>query len=556
MSATNLAKMNAAEITIRTMAANGLDTLYCLPGVQNDDFFDALVRAGNPLKPIHTRHEQATAYMALGAALATGKPQAYCVVPGPGFLNTTTPLATAQSLCAPVLAISGQIYEQFIGKGIGFLHEIPDQLGIMRTLTKWAGHIEGPQDAAAKSRAAFDQLLSGAPGPVGLECGWNMWRSSAEIAFDDTPAVRRPPPLDLDAIKAAAKLLAGAKRPIILVGGGAQGASAEVTQLAARVQAPVIGYRTGQGVIDARNPFSHRFPAGHALWKDVDVVIGIGTRLQHMLDWGRDAAMKIIHLDADPSRIGRTCTPDVAIVADAADGVAALLNELERVGDKPADRSDEMLALRAEMDGKFARLAPQKAWIDAIRAELPEDGIVVEELTQVSYASRLLYPVYKPRTYLSTGYQGTLGWGYPTALGAKAANPDRPVVAVHGDGGFMFGVQEMATAVAHNIGVVALVFNDNAYGNVKRIQQNNYEGRTVVSDLVNPDFVRLAESFGMRGERVTTPEALRPALKAAIKANAPALIEIPGGEFPDPWSFFFAKKARGASSNWAMKGPD
>ncbi len=556
MSATNLAKMNAAEITIRTMAANGLDTLYCLPGVQNDDFFDALVRAGNPLKPIHTRHEQATAYMALGAALATGKPQAYCVVPGPGFLNTTTPLATAQSLCAPVLAISGQIYEQFIGKGIGFLHEIPDQLGIMRTLTKWAGHIEGPQDAAAKSRAAFDQLLSGAPGPVGLECGWNMWRSSAEIAFDDTPAVRRPPPLDLDAIKAAAKLLAGAKRPIILVGGGAQGASAEVTQLAARVQAPVIGYRTGQGVIDARNPFSHRFPAGHALWKDVDVVIGIGTRLQHMLDWGRDAAMKIIHLDADPSRIGRTCTPDVAIVADAADGVAALLNELERVGDKPADRSDEMLALRAEMDGKFARLAPQKAWIDAIRAELPEDGIVVEELTQVSYASRLLYPVYKPRTYLSTGYQGTLGWGYPTALGAKAANPDRPVVAVHGDGGFMFGVQEMATAVAHNIGVVALVFNDNAYGNVKRIQQNNYEGRTVVSDLVNPDFVRLAESFGMRGERVTTPEALRPALKAAIKANAPALIEIPVGEFPDPWSFFFAKKARGASSNWSMKGPD
>ena len=383
-----------------------------------------------------------------------------------------------------------------------------------------------------------------------------MWRSTAEIAFDDTPAVRRPPPLDLDAIKAAAKMLAGAKRPIILVGGGAQGASAEVTRLAARVQAPVIGYRTGQGVIDARNPFSHRFPAGHALWKDVDVVIGIGTRLQHMLDWGRDDAMKIIHLDADPSRIGRTCTPDVAIVADAADGVAALLNELERVGDKPADRTDEMLALRAEMDGKFARLAPQKAWIDAIRAELPEDGIVVEELTQVSYASRLLYPVYKPRTYLSTGYQGTLGWGYPTALGAKAANPDRAVVAVHGDGGFMFGVQEMATAVAHNIGVVALVFNDNAYGNVKRIQQNNYEGRTVVSDLVNPDFVRLAESFGMRGERVTTPEALRPALKAAIKANAPALIEIPVGEFPDPWSFFFAKKARGASSNWSMKGPD
>lgn len=556
MAATNLAQMNAAEVTIRTMAANGLDTLYCLPGVQNDDFFDALVRAGNPLRPIHTRHEQATAYMALGAALATGRPQAYCVVPGPGFLNTTTPLATAQSLCAPVLALSGQIYEQYIGKGIGFLHEIPDQLGIMRTLTKWAGHIEGPQDAAAKSRAAFDQLLSGVPGPVGLECGWNMWRSAAEVAFDDTPAVRRTPPLDLDAIKAAAKVLAGAKRPIILVGGGAQDASAEVTRLSARIQAPVIAYRTGQGVMDARNPFMHRFATGHALWKDVDVVIGIGTRLQHVMDWGRDDAMKIIHLDIDPTRIGRTCTPDVAIVADAAEGIAALLNELERVGDKPADRTDEMKALRATMDGEFARLAPQKAWIDAIRAELPEDGILIEELTQISYASRLLYPVYQPRTYLSTGYQGTLGWGYPTALGAKAAMPDRAVVALHGDGGFMFGVQEMATAVAHNIGVVALVFNDNAYGNVKRIQQSNYEGRTVASDLVNPDFVRLAESFGMRTERVTTPEALRPALKAAIKANAPALIEIPVGQFPDPWSFFFRKKVRGQAPSWSMKGPD
>ncbi len=556
MPASNLAQMNAAEVTIRTMAANGLDTLYCLPGVQNDDFFDALVRSGNPLKPIHTRHEQATAYMALGAALASGKPQAYCVVPGPGFLNTTTPLATAQSLCAPVLAISGQIYEQYIGKGVGFLHEIPDQLGIMRTLTKWAGHIEGPQDAAAKSRAAFDELLSGVPGPVGLECGWNMWRSAAEVAFDDTPAVRRTPPLDHDAIKAAAKLMAGAKRPIILVGGGAQDASAEVTRLSARIQAPVVAYRTGQGVIDARNPFSHRFPAGHTLWKDVDVVIGIGTRLQHMMDWGRDDAMKVIHLDINPSRIGRTCTPDVAIVADAAEGVAALLNALERIGDKPADRTDEMLALRARMDNEFARLAPQKAWIDAIRAELPEDGILIEELTQISYASRLLYPVYKPRTYLSTGYQGTLGWGYSTALGAKCAMPDRAVVAVHGDGGFMFNVQEMATAVAHNIGMVALVFNDNAYGNVKRIQQSNYEGRTVVSDLVNPDFVRLAESFGMRAERVTTPEALRPALKAAIKANAPALIEIPGGEFPDPWSYFFRKKARGAAPSWSMKGPD
>lgn len=545
MTATNAARRTCAEITIKTMIANGIETLYCLPGVQNDDFFDALVRVGSAIRPVHTRHEQATAYMALGAAMATGKPQAYCVVPGPGFLNTTTPLATAQSLCAPVLAISGQIYEQSIGKGIGILHEIPDQLGIMRTLTKWAGHIDGPEDAGPKSRAAFDQLLSGVPGPVGLECGWNMWKKDAEVAIDDTPARRRTPTIDEDAIEAAAKLLGKAKNPLILVGGGAQDASAEVLAIAEALQAPVIAYRTGQGVIDSRHYLSHRFPTGHGLWKDADVVLGIGTRMQHVMDWGVDKDLKLIHLTIDPQRIGRTCTPDVAIVADAAEGLRALSKRLERHNAKRASRKDEMLNLRARMDQEFSVLAPQKAWLDAIRAELPEDGILIEELTQVCYASRLLYPVYQPRTFISTGYQGTLGWGYPTALGAKAAMPHRKVVSVNGDGGFMFGVQEMATAMKHNIAVVALVFTDDAYGNVRRIQQDNYDGRVVASDLRNPDFVKMADSFGMRASRARHPGALRQQMAEAFKAEEPALIEIPVGTFPDPWKFFFRKKVRG-----------
>lgn len=543
MSATNLATLSTAEVTIKSLIANGIDTLYCLPGVQNDDFFDALVRVGQAIKPIHTRHEQATAYMALGAALATGKPQAYCVVPGPGFLNTTAPLATAQSLGAPVLAVSGQIYEQYIGKGVGFLHEIPDQIGIMRTLTKWAAHLDGPQDAAVKTRAAFEQLLSGVPGPVGIECGWNMWRKSAEVALDDTPVARATPPIDPKAIEAAARLLAGAQRPVIIVGGGAQDASAEVTRLAELIQAPVVAYRTGHGVIDARNPLCQSYAAAYALWKETDLVIGIGTRLQHLLDWGRDSAMKVVHLDIDPSRIGRTGSPDAAIVADAREGVQALIDAMGKIT-RPS-RTREMRALKEKTAGETARLGPQKAWIDVIRASLPEDGILVEELTQISYASRILYPVYKPRTYLSTGYQGTLGWGYPTALGAKAALPGRKVVSVSGDGGFMFGVQEMATAMRHGIGVVAIVFTDDAYGNVRRIQQQMFDGRVVASDLRNPDFVALARSFGMRAERTRTPGELATALPAALAAEEPVLIEVPVGEFPDPWGFYFRKKARG-----------
>lgn len=541
---TNLAKLDCAEIVIKTMVANGMDTLYCLPGVQNDDFFDALARTGG-LRPVHTRHEQATAYMALGAALASGKPQAYCVVPGPGFLNTTTPLATAQSLGAPVLAISGQIFEQHIGKGIGFLHEIPDQLGIMKTLTKWATHIDGPEDAGGKIREAFRQLLSGVPQPVGIECGWNVWRRSAEVAFDDEPARRVTPAIDEDAIEAAAKLLGKAKAPLIMVGGGAQDASAEVRAIAEMLQAPVMAYRTGLGVLDDRHELSHRLPTGYRLWKDVDIVLGIGTRLQQQLDWGTDDNLKVVHLDIDPARLGRIRKPDVGIVADAAEGLRALIKRLEKHNTKRANRATDMKALKGVLAEELSSLTPQKAWIDAIRAELPEDGILVEELTQISYASRILYPVYGPRTYLTTGYQGTLGWGLPTSLGAKVAMPGRAVVSVSGDGGFMFGVQELATAVRHNIGVVALVFTDDAYGNVRRFQIDNYEGRVIASDLKNPDFVKLGASFGIRSARAKNPKALRREMAAAIKSNEPALIEIPVGTFPDPWKYFMRPKVRG-----------
>jgi acetolactate synthase-1/2/3 large subunit len=530
---------------VKTLIANGIDTLYCLPGVQNDDFFDALVRVGGAIKPVNARHEQATAYMALGAAMATGKPQAYAVVPGPGFLNTTTALATAQSLCQPVLAISGQIFEKQIGKGLGFLHEIPDQLSIMKTLTKWSAHIDGPQDAPGKIREAFRQLNSGVPGPVGIECGWDMWKQSADVAFEAEAARRETPKIDEDKAEAAAKLLAGAKRPLISVGGGAQHAAAEVKRLAEMLEAPVMSFRTGAGVLDNRHHLSQRVTGGYKLWADVDVVLAVGTRLHQQFDWGTDDAMKIVHLDIDPTRPGRIRKPDIAFIADSKEGLEAILARLPKHLGKRASRKDEMLAIKAEVDRELADLAPQRSWIDAIRGSLPEDGIVVEELTQVSYVSRVMFPVYQPRSYIASGYQGTLGWGLNVALGVKVAQPDKPVVSISGDGGFMFGVQELATAAKHDIGVVSVVFADSAYGNVKRIQEMNYEGRVVASDLKNPDFVKLGESFGIRSTRATTPAALKTQIGEALRAGGPALIEVPVGKFPDPWRLFFRKKNRG-----------
>ncbi|MEZ5856050.1 MAG: thiamine pyrophosphate-binding protein [Hyphomicrobiaceae bacterium] len=545
MPATNLARLNCAESVIKILIANGIDKLYCLPGVQNDDFFDALVRTGPAIQPIHARHEQASGYMALGAAMATGKPQAYCVVPGPGFLNTTTALATAQSLCQPVLAISGQIFEDKIGKGLGYLHEIPNQLGIMKTLTKWAEHINGPEDAPVKAREAFRQMLSGAPAPAGIECGWDMWKKAADVAVDDEPVRRETPAVDEDAAEAAAKLLAGSKRPVIWVGGGAIEAAEDVRQLAEMLQAPVVSFRSGAGILDTRHVLAQRTTGAYRLWKDMDVLFGIGTRLHNQQDWGTDDNMKVIHLDIDPTRPGRIRKPDVTMIADAKEGLAAILERIGRHLGKRASRRDEMRSVKAEVEKELEALAPQKAWIDAIRKGLPDEGIVVEELTQVSYVSRVMFPVYKPRTYIASGYQGTLGWGYSTALGVKAAVGETPVVSVSGDGGFMFGMQEIATATRHNIPLVGIVFNDNAYGNVRRMQELNYDGRVVASDLKNPDFVKLGKSFGIRSTRADSPSKLTSQMKAALKANEPALIEVPVGKFPDPWHLFQRKKLRG-----------
>ncbi|HYW59381.1 MAG TPA: thiamine pyrophosphate-dependent enzyme, partial [Xanthobacteraceae bacterium] len=176
----------------------------------------------------------------------------------------------------------------------------------------------------------------------------------------------------------------------------------------------------------------------------------------------------------------------------------------------------------------------------------PDDGVLIDELTQVGYASRTAYEARGPRTFISSGYQGTLGWGIATALGAKDALGAAPVVALSGDGGFMFNVQELATAVRHRIPIVVILFNDGAFGNVRNMQRHDHGNRVIGTDLANPDFMRLADSFAIGGYRATSPEALRKALEQALARNEPAVIEVPCGDLPDPWQFIDMPKVRGA----------
>ena len=541
------ATMTVAEAVVATLAAHGLDTVYALPGVQNDQLFEALFQASDRLRAIHTRHEQGAAYMALGAALATGKPQAYAVVPGPGLLNSAAALLTAYSMNAPVLGLIGQIPDADIGRRLGHLHEIRDQAGIVRRLVDHAALIRKPEQASRATALALRAMRSGRPGPAVLECAIDVWGKSGPVALQE-PLPLPAQDIDASAIRKAAKRLGAAKRPMIICGGGAQDAAEEVTALSAMLQAPVLGYRRGRGVLDSRDPLSVTLPLGRDLWGEADVVLAVGTRLLIQLrQWGIDRDLAIIRVDADPQEHHRLHKPAVALTGDAKPILQRLLAELPAHNAKRPSRKAEMQERQAAWRKLLEKIGPQIAYLEAIRAELPEDGIFVDEVTQLGFAARLAFPVYKPRTFLSPGYQDNLGWGFATALGAQHARPDVPVLAISGDGGFMFTASELATAVLHRIPLVTVVFNDGAFGNVRRIQQERFGNRLIACDLANPDFVAFAESFGAHAIRAKSPDELRLALRRALAhRDGPTIIDVPVGALPSPWEFIQMGKVRGA----------
>jgi acetolactate synthase-1/2/3 large subunit len=542
-----MTQMTTAEAIVASLIAHRLDTLYALPGVQNDHLFDALFKSSDMIRTVHTRHEQGAAYMALGAALATGKPQAYAVVPGPGLLNSSAALLTAYSMNAQVLALVGQIPHGDIGRRLGHLHEINDQAGILKRLVD---HAELVPDAAAAPRMVAEALramASGRPGPAALECAINVWGRPGDVT-PVAPLTADELAIDEDALRDAAKRLGAAKNPLIVVGGGAQDASPEVTALAGMLQAPVLcGFRRGQGVLDARNPLAVTLPLGHELWGEADVVLAVGTRLffEHTM-WGVDEDLAIIAVNADADEPSKHRKPAVALIGDAAPILRRLIDALPAKNEKRKARTEEMRERQTRWAGKLAVLKPQLAILEAIRAELPEDGILVDEVTQIGFAARLLYPVCQPRTFLSPGYQDNLGWGFATALGAQHARPDVPVLAISGDGGFMFTANELATAMRHRIPLTTVVFSDGAFGNVRRIQETLFGNHVIASDLANPDFVRFAQSFGAEAERARNPKELAAALRRAFKRkDVPTVIEVPVGPFPSPWEFIQMPKVRG-----------
>jgi len=530
--------IRCADAIVDSLIAHNVDTVFGLPGAQTYALFEALRLREEQVRFIGSRHEQGAAYMAFGYAKSTGKTGVYTVVPGPGVLNTTAALCTAHS--APVLCLSGQIPIDYIGLGHGMLHELPDQLNTLSTLTKWAARINHPAEVPSVMTEAFKQLRSGRIQPVAIEVPADVLGTTG---FVDTDFVESGLPTlypDSEKIEKAAKLIRKASKPMIMVGSGAINAGEEILELAKMIQAPVVSFRGGRGIVSDESPYGFNCVAGYKLWAETDLMIGVGSRLElPAFRWQKTTpTIDLIRIDIDPMQMTRL-KGNVGIVADAKASIRELTKELAKNWTAVQSREEDFQSVKAQTLQDIQKVQPQMTYLNVMREVLPRDAILVEEISQVGFTSWFGFPIYEPRKFITGGYQGNLGHGFQTALGVKVGNPETPVVSLTGDGGFMFGVQELASAVQHQIGLVTVLFNNNAFGNVLRDQQTLYEGNSYGASLHNPDFVKLTESFGARAYRAESPGELKIMLESALQESGPSVIEVPceRGSEASPWEF-------------------
>ena len=535
-----MARMTGGEALVKQLHREGTSVVFGLPGVQLYGVLAAL-RDEPGIRFIQTRHEQATSYMADGYARAGATFGTALVVPGPGLLNASAGLSTAYAASSPVLMISGQVPKHQIGKNIGVLHEVNDQLDAIAPVTKWRRRVLEVADVARAAHEAVEQLRTGRPRPVELEMPPETMEDEGEVELLEPSRAVRPaaPRTDVDR---AAEMLLAASRPVIYAGGGVHlsGCHDALAAVADYLQAGVIQSAEGKGAVSDGSDLS----LGAAIWsqsvlkkylESADVVLVVGSRLALAAP---KPEQQLIQIDVDPEEVGRNHTKTVGLVGDARATLAELLERLRAGAPPRRSRKAEREALRAEIAASMTQ-EPNTSILKSLRAGTPEDAIVIAGMTQIGYYTRPFWPVLQPRTYLTSSYSGNLGYEYPTALGAKVACPKRPVVAICGDGGFLYNAQELATAVQQRISVVAVVFNDNAYGNVARDLDEAWGG-SYGAELHNPDFMKLADAYGLAGLRAKSSTEVGALVRDAIQWDRPALIEVPVGRMSRP--VFFAPR--------------
>jgi acetolactate synthase-1/2/3 large subunit len=525
------------QILADSLVEQQVDTLFMIPGVQLDWAVDALHDRQAEIALIVPRHEQATTYMADGYYRASGKPGVAMVVPGPGVLNAGAGLATAYAANSKLLLIAGDIHSQGLGSSYGLLHEIKDQSGVIAGLTKWNKHVDHANDIRGAVATAFAQMHAGRPRPVGLEVPHNILESKTDEPTQRA-AEAAPQAFDKSALERVAKEIDNARLPVFYVGGGVLSADGgpALQQLAERLNAPVIMSDNGLGALSSRHPLAMTSLSGRAVFEHADLIVVIGSRFMNALEptpsWTA-AGLRFIYINVDATDM---LPPRQAAIAVQADARLALEFLGEAVKPREILTRTEALGLKAWADAQIEKVAPQSGFVRALRAALPEDGIFVNELTQVGYLARIAFPVYGPRTYIGPGYQGTLGYGFPTALGAAVGGGGKRVLSITGDGGFGWSLQELATARRYNLPVTLVIFNDGHFGNVRAIQKRVFgAARETAVKLENPDFQALAAAFRIPSVCVNSPEALQAAITDSLREAGPVVIEVQVGEMPGPW---------------------
>ena len=533
-------KMTGGQALAKSLYREGVRVIFGLPGVQIYHALDGL--AGEPgIRFISTRHEQATGYMADGYARASGEVGTALVVPGPGLLNASAAIGTAYAASSPVLLVSGQVNRDFIGVNRGVLHEVDDQMEAIKQVTKWAHRVLDPKEIPDAVHEAFFQLKTGRPRPVEIEIPPETLSDEADIELRE-PSDHSRPAASSESVQQGARILSGASSPVIWAGGGAVSSRATeaLIKVAEYLQAPVVSTPEGKGAVSDHHYLASGVISGRSGAPTTnydlsphDVMLVVGSRLStpDML-----SGQKVVQIDIDDEEIGRNYDDSVGMVGDARLTLEALHSALGSLGGARPSRRAEFEAAKSERANAAPPLEPLDSLMGAVRNATPEDTIFIAGMTQLGYYSRIHLPIFESATYLTSSYFGNLGYAFPTAIGAKVAQPDRAVVAISCDGGFLFNSQELATAVQYGINVIVVVFNDNAFGNVLRDQMERFDGREYGSALHNPDFVKLAEAYGAKGVRADGPAELEQALRDAVAANdAPTLIEVPVGAMPSPF---------------------
>ncbi len=528
-----MSKMSGGEALVNSLVREGVEVIFGLPGVQMYGVVSA-IKENPAIKMIVPRHEQATTYMADGYARASRGIGVAMVVPGPGLYNAAAGLSTAYSVSSQVLMIAGQIPRATIGKNLGGLHEVNDQLETIKPVTKFQKRIMNLKDIPDSMAEVFSELRNGHPRPVEVEMPPETMVEKDEVELYEPAPQLRVAASD-ESIETAAKLIIDAKNPIIYAGTGVVRSQAEeeLIQLTESTNIPVINSAGSKGVISD----DHKHSLGSSLSgkgpiKDLvessDLIIVLGSRFALRNPAGDGC--QIIHLDIDPEETkileGRIQKSVTSVNGDAKLSIQKLTDKIKSMGGTSLNSPGEMAAkIREQVTSGDQITEPQNSILDSLRAGMPKETITVWDMTQMGYYSRAFWKTYYTSTYIDSGYSGNLGYAYPTALGAKVAKPDVPVVSISGDGGFMYNVQELSTAVKYGINTVAVVFNDNHYGNVRRDLEEDWTG-DYGTEFVNPNFVQMAESFGALGIKVTDPNKVGDAIAEAIAAERPALIDV------------------------------